>query len=218
MNIKSVTLWSKYTRLLHWSLALAVLFLAFSAWLMGEILDDLGFWVDWHQIVGQITAVLLIARIALLFTQGNSHYSRFKISKKDSQVIKETLKFYLSLARTPLPSWFAFNPVWRILYVAFYIMLAVMVISGFINENTLWLGIYWPSMHQFMATAIYIWLSAHVLAMFLHDWKGRVNRVSAMINGVAYFESESGVANAAPQENVIKTSFNLQDENRHSND
>ncbi len=176
---------------------------------MGKIIDDALFWSEWHYIVGQVIVFLLLARVALFFQQGNSHYSRYKVGAKDVAVIKNTLKFYLSLARTPLPAWFAFNPVWRVLYAIFYIILVVLAISGLAPSNALFLGVYWPSVHQSLAMAINVWLVLHVLAAFMHDWKSHVNRISAMINGVIYFEVESTNSEIPPQENVIKTSFNL---------
>jgi Ni,Fe-hydrogenase I cytochrome b subunit len=151
---------------------------------------------------------LLAARIVLFFQQGNSHFSRYKISLKDTQTIKDTLKFYLSLARAPLPSWHAFNPVWRILYALYYGLLVVMTFSGLVGGESLWLGLYWPPIHQLFASFIYIWLALHLLAVLIHDWKGKVGRISAMLSGVAYFESDSGV-NDLPHENVIQTSFDL---------
>jgi len=209
MKINSVILWSKYTRLVHWSLAVAVLFLALSGWLMGKIIEDALFWAEWHNMVGQLIVVLLLARAVLFFQQGNSHYSRYKISIKDIQTLKDTLKFYLSLARTPLPSWFAFNPIWRILYAFFYILLVLMALSGLFGGDRLILGIYWPSVHQSSALLINVWLILHLLAMFLHDWKSKVNRISAMISGVVYFEIDSAINDTPPAENVIKTSFDL---------
>lgn len=211
MKIKSVTLWSYYTRLLHWLLALSVLFLVLSGWLMGKIIEDALFWIEWHHMVGQFMVLLLLARVVLFFQQGNSHYSRYKISAKDSKSIIETLKFYLSLARTPLPAWFAFNPLWRILYAIFYIMLVFMAFSGLASDSNLVLGVYWPSVHQTLAAAINIWLVLHLLAVFVHDWKSRVNRISAMLSGVAYFEVDEAAGSniKPPQENIIQTSFNL---------
>jgi len=213
MNIKSVILWSKYTRLLHWSLALAVLFLAFSGWLMGKIIDDALFWAEWHNIVGQLIVFLLLARIALFFQVGNSHFSRYKIALKDFKTIKDTLKFYLSLAKTPLPSWFAINPIWRALYALFYLLLIIMALSGLLSGDRLVLGFYWPSIHQSFALVVNAWLVFHLLASFLHDWKSHVNRISAMINGVIYFEVDSETSDAIhtvqPHENIIKTSFDL---------
>lgn len=209
MNIKSITLWSKYTRLLHWSLAFAVLFLALSGWLMGKVIDDALFWSEWHNIVGQLIVFLLLARVFLFLQAGNSHFSRYKIATKDFKTIKDTLKFYVSLARSPLPSWFAINPVWRILYALFYTLLVIMAISGLLNGDRLVLGFYWPSIHQSFAFAVNVWLAMHLLAVFMHDWKSHVNRISAMINGVVYFEVDSISHDALPQQNIIKTSFDL---------
>ncbi len=178
---------------------------------MGKIIDDAVFWLEWHHIVGQFIVLLLLARVVLFFQQGNSHYSRYKISSKDSQTIKETLKFYLSLAHTPLPAWFAFNPLWRALYAIFYIMMILMAFSGLVSSSHLVLGIYWPSVHQSLATLINAWLVLHLLAVFVHDWKSTVNRISAMLSGVAYFEVDGDASSSKipPQENVIKTSFDL---------
>ncbi len=176
---------------------------------MGKIIGDALFWAEWHFIVGQVIVFLLLARVVLFFQQGNSHYSRYKLVKKDWPVIKATLKFYFSLGRSLLPAWFAINPVWRILYALFYIVLIVMLLSGFAPENALLLGIYWPSVHQSLALVVNVWLVLHVLAVFIHDWKSRVNRVSAMINGVVYFEVDSARPSIPPQENVIQTSFDL---------
>ena len=208
MKIQSITLWSFYARLLHGALALAMLFLAFSGWLMGQITNDVEFWQEWHQIAGQVTVFLLLARIWLFFQPGNSHFSRYKISANDLQTILKTLKFYASLARSELPPWFAINPVWRVLYALFYVLLVLLVISGLVDGQTLWLGIYWPSVHQSIASFMLVWLIVHLIATVLHDSKSKVGRISAMLSGVAYFESNSGVK-PNEQQSVIETSFKL---------
>lgn len=207
MNIKAVILWDKYTRLVHWLLAVGIVFLSLSGWLMNNVIDDAQYWVEWHQIIGQLLVVVFMARIVLFFMQGNSHFSRLFISKHDVETILQTLKFYISLARTQLPAWYAINPVWRIMYSLFYILLLIMLVSGLIDANNLLFGIYWPSVHQNFALIINAWLVLHVLAMFVHDWKSTVNRISSMISGVAYFETEETTKGSSSH--IIKTSFDI---------
>lgn len=206
MSIKSVELWDVYMRGLHWSLALLTLFLSISGWLMGQLLADVSFWSEWHDIAGQTLGLLIVARLVLFFKKGSGHFSRLFVTLKDVPKILNTLKFYVLLGKTELPSWLFSNPLWRLLYWSFYALLLLSVVSGFIDANTLWLGIYWPSLHETVAWWINLWLVLHVLSVFVHDWKGKVNRISAMVNGIAYFEARA--FEPQKQETVIKTNFN----------
>jgi Ni/Fe-hydrogenase 1 B-type cytochrome subunit len=46
---------------------------------------------------------------------------------------------------------------------------------------------YLPSVHEWLADAIAVFLLLHLLSVILQDWRGQSADVSAMINGNRYF-------------------------------
>jgi Ni/Fe-hydrogenase 1 B-type cytochrome subunit len=194
-NIRYVRVWSGWLRLCHWVIAFGVLFQILSAWAADHDFVDPAFWHDWHIIVGQIVFVALIVRIILLFTQGSSHWRSLIPKKTQFDRIQQMIKFYLSLARSPLPNWYAHNPFWQPIYLLFLIVLLGSTISGFLNKSTYFLaGFSMDSIHAALAAAIVIFTIGHIVPAFLHDLKGKGAFISAIINGYRYFHVSNEIS------------------------
>ncbi len=193
-NIRYVLVWSGWLRLCHWVIAFGVLFQIFSAWAADHDFVDPAFWQDWHIIVGQVVFVALIVRILLLFTAGSSHWRSLIPKKTQFDGILKMIKFYFSLARSPLPNWYAHNPFWQPIYIIFLFVLLGCAISGFFNESTyLVAGFPMDSIHAVLAGFILIFTIGHIATAFLHDLKGKGAFISAIINGYRYFHVSNEV-------------------------
>jgi len=187
-TIRYVKIWSGWLRLAHWLIAGGVSFALASAWALAHDGIDPVFWYDWHIMTGQLTALALLLRVVLLFFPGSSHWRALLPTRTDLRAMAQMLKFYVSLARVPLPAWYAHNPLWKPLYLLLLVVLAGSVLSGQFQDAP-WrvFGYAIDTLHARLAVVVSVFVVAHVVAVFLHDWKGRGALISAMIGGWRYF-------------------------------
>lgn len=191
-NIRYVLVWSGWLRLTHWIIAAGVIFQITSAWAIAHQNVDTFFWRDWHMIVGQTVLIALMLRIVLLFFSGSSHWTSLIPTKADRIGIVQTFKFYVTLARFPLPNWYAHNPLWKLLYPLLFILLAGCLLTGiFQNAPYRVAGYAIPELHKQLAQIITLFVVVHIVTSFLHDLKGKGAFISAMINGYRYFHMEN---------------------------
>lgn len=172
--------WSGRLRALHWALALAVSVLVATGWLMGEASEPLaGRAAEVHRNVGSLLLVALAARIYLLFAgRGPERWRDFVPWPPQHRAALAVLRFYLTLGRSPLPAYYARNPLWGPVELAFYVFLLVQGWSGLAGAG----GVHGAGLAIALGFAL-----AHVLGAVLHDWKGTGADVSAMINGHRVF-------------------------------
>ncbi len=179
--------------MVHWTSALLVIALLISAFLFRYVTQWYDVAFDWHIIFGQMLGLVLILRAGLaVFGKGSERYSSWFLSLRPGtaqfQSMLEMLRFYVTMGRTPLPRWYAHNPLWAPIYALFWGLLAVTVISAVLQDAAMgWLGINWAEWHRIGAQGVLGFIVAHVIAVFMHDLKGESADVSAMINGQRYF-------------------------------
>ncbi len=186
-EIRCVRVWSGWLRLSHWAIAFGVLFQTASAWAIDQGAVDAAFWRDWHLMVGQVLLMALLLRFVLLFFPGSSHWRALLPDRSQSEAYIQMVKFYLTLARTPLPNWYAHNPFWKPLYAMVLLVLAASAATGVLlgagpadPERLL----HW---HRRLSEVLIVFTLFHVVTVFLHDLKGRGAYLSAMISGYRYF-------------------------------
>jgi Ni/Fe-hydrogenase 1 B-type cytochrome subunit len=186
--IRYVQIWSGWLRLAHWLIACGVLFELFSAWTLALGAVDAAFWRDWHVMVGQALATALLLRLLLLFVPGSSHWRALLPGRSQWPAMLQMLKFYLSLARAPLPAWFAHNPLWAPLYLLVLLVLGGELLSGFLHQQPgTWFGQSHADLHAILGQLLAAFSLLHVLAAALHDWKGDGALISALFSGKRYF-------------------------------
>ncbi len=188
-QVQRVPVWGGWLRLAHWSIAVSTLLLLAS----GEILkyfapvDDAI--RDYHIMLGSVLTLAVLLRVILLFVDSSvGRWQALVPSSTQWSAMAAMLRFYLSFARTPLPNWYAHNPLWIPAYVLLYGLLLVQLLSGFWQASTPFIaGFYLPDVHSVFATLIMVFTGLHLVAVFLHDLKGTGSDVSAMINGHRIF-------------------------------
>ena len=199
-KIEYVPLWSPWLRASHWIIALGTLFQIASAWGMDNDAFRPAFWRDWHVMVGQLIALALALRILLLFLPGSSHWSSLAPRRAELAAMVAMIKFYVSFTRWPLPRWFAHNPLWKLLYVLVLLALVVSAVSGLMHHALSGpAAFHGAALHGIVATPITLFALAHVIAVFLHDLKGRGALVSAMISGNRYVHVEARGEKSMPR-------------------
>ena len=123
--------------------------------------------------------------------------------------MRASLLFYLSLGRAPLPNWYAHNPLWKPFYLLLFLLLALLLISGWLMPDTPLLGrLYLPDAHAWLADAVWVLVIAHLFSVVLQDIKGNTTDISAMLNGHRHFTIDK-TAGTKPQ--VEPVSIKLDD-------
>jgi Ni/Fe-hydrogenase 1 B-type cytochrome subunit len=193
--VRRVRVWSSVVRTLHWAMALATLALAASGWLLARVPGEFPDLAEVHRNLGYLLVAALATRVYLLFFgRGPEHWRDFVPWPPQHRAAWQVLRFYLSLARAPLPAYFAHNPLWGPLYLLLYALLAVQGATGLAGLT---------GAHRLGFALVVGFSVAHVLASFLHDWKGGGADVSALINGYrVYLPREAGVPGPAPVHEV----------------
>ena len=206
-NIRYILVWSGWLRLTHWVIAAGVLFQITSAWAITHQNADILFWRDWHIISGQAVLIALMLRAVMLFFPGSGHWSSLLPNRADRNSIVQMFKFYLTFARFPLPNWYAHNPLWKPLYLLFFVLLASCLLTGIFQDAPYRVAGYaLLELHKMLAQIITLFVVTHVVAVFLHDLKGKGAFTSAIINGYRYFhisDQEAGKTRSTPKDSSI---------------
>ena len=105
------------------------------------------------------------------------------------------LKYYFSLCRSPLPNWYAHNPLWGPLYLLLFLFFLIQILSGTLQQSHPYIGM--VNLHDVHIIGAYVitgFSVVHLLAVFLHDLGGSGSDISAMINGHRIFILKKPVA------------------------
>jgi len=187
--IKRVLVWSGWLRLSHACIGLAVLVLLFTGWLIAESPSLAESALELHYLVSSLLIFGLVVRIVLMFA-GKQHERLPGLFPASSELnaMAKTLRFYISLGKSPMPGWYAHNSLWKPVYFVIYLALVVLVISGAVLPDvSLIMGFYVPSVHVFWAR-IMLWFSLlHIASVLLHDYRNQTTDISAMVNGYRLF-------------------------------
>lgn len=193
-KIQRVLVWSVSLRLAHWSIALSVMLLAATGWLIQNSPMVADGAADVHDFFSVALILGLGLRLWLLFS-GSSEVSKWRQlvprMSTDKARISEMLRFYLTFGRTPLPGWFAHNPLWAPVYLLLLAILFLQVMSGLLMETfpVLW-GFYLPNTHELLAVVIFVFFVLHIVAVVFNELKGTGSDISAMINGYRIFVTD----------------------------
>lgn len=190
-TVQRVAIWSARLRLAHWLMALAVLLLLLSGWLM-PLAPSLAVPLrDAHYVAGYTLLLALALRwYLLLFGRAAEQWRDLVPRGPQVRAAWHTLRFYLSLGRAPLPAWYAHNPLWGPLYLLLFAVLSLQALTGLALETGSFavLRPWW--WHSMLAAPIAVLVAAHVVAVFVHDLKGGGADVSAMINGHRLYKTD----------------------------
>lgn len=201
---RRVLVWSGWLRLSHWAIGLATLVLLLTGWLLAESPSLAELALDVHYLAAGILVSGLIVRIALMFVgQEHERLAALIAASSEFKVIAETLRFYISLGKMPLPRWYAQNPLWKPLYLLSFLLLLVQVVSGAVMQNQpIVSGVYLPSAHALGAQALFWFSVLHIAAVSLHDGRGKTADISAMLSGFRLFSIDRDGFQGADEENV----------------
>ncbi len=188
-TIQRTLIWSSWLRLSHWLIAIAVLSLAATGWLIEMTPSMANAASDYHYLFATVLIGGMVLRVGLLFSNKSAGYwQKLLPEAKERRAYKQILFFYLSLGKSPLPRWYAHNPFWKPIYLLLLLVLLFQILTG-VNrdEFPIVLGFYLPNVHAFLASIIVGFTVLHIIAVVLHDLKGTTSDISAMIHGYKIF-------------------------------
>lgn len=201
-TVQRVQVWPWSVRLIHAVLGLSALVLLLSGWLLGSglVLNDRLYQLlldDLHLPAGHLLGVALAARLYLLFAaEGVAGLRALLPDRRWPVRALEMVRFYASFGRTPLPGYFAHNPLWAPLYLVLLMLLLLALVGGLLLELPALRGLFgWSSdpllrFHAALFGPIAVLTGAHILTSVLHDVRGAGADVSAMLNGARVFATE----------------------------
>lgn len=225
-HIQRVLVWPAVLRLLHLMMAASVMILLLTGMLInsGMILNQqlyLHLLQVWHVPAGNVLVFILLARFFLLFSRKDVAGWRALIPENLGGVIS-TATFYLSLGRMSLPGYYAHNPLWKIIYLLWFVLLAVEAFSGLLLESA-WLRSVFRTdtssmlfQHELLLGPLAVIVIAHVVTALLHDWKSSNGEISAINNGYKFFStdnSKQGMPSDVPVEVSIDSLLKQQQDN-----
>ena len=193
IQYKRVLVWSGWLRLSHWAVGPATLVLLITGWLFAESPSLAESALEVHFLAAGILMFGLLVRAALMFIgQEHERFMALIPTSSEFRAITETLRFYVSLGKTPIPRWYAQTPLWKPLYLAIYMVLLLQLASGAVMQNQPVIsGFYLPAVHNFWAQVV-LWFSVlHIAAVTLHDGRGKAADSSAMLSGYRLFAIDS---------------------------
>jgi Ni/Fe-hydrogenase 1 B-type cytochrome subunit len=198
-TIKRVKVWSGLLRLCHWFMALllSVLFLTALLARHAPVLAPAA--RDYHFMAGHVLLLVVALRVYLLFFGARTdRFTALLPGRREWAATGAMLKFYLSFGKAALPKWFAHNPFWMPIYLAFYLVLLLELVTGLSHSNDAIIAIETTQSLHALGARILLWFAIlHTLAAFWHDYKGKGSDVSAMVGGRRIFVIEKPTAAAA---------------------
>jgi Ni/Fe-hydrogenase 1 B-type cytochrome subunit len=200
-EMKRVEVWSGRLRLAHWLLALTTLVLMATGWLSLQSLHDrLPMLMSIHAVAGYGLVAALALRVYLLFFgQGPEHWRDLIPRGPQFKAVGEMLLFYITLGRRSLPAYYAHNPLWAPIHLLLFAVLVMLAASGLVlaladasalayYEASPWaFGYTLPELHQAGLPLVVGYAAAHILAVFVHDWRSGGSEISAIIGGYKLF-------------------------------
>lgn len=188
-QIRRVAVWSGRLRLAHWLAGGATLALIATGWLLDAAPSLVDGALDFHYLAASALLVGLVLRAWLgFFGQGAERFEHLLLADSEVQAVRQSLVFYLTLGKAPLPNWFAHNPLWKPLYLLWLSTLVLAAVTGWLLPDMPVIGrIYLPTIHVWLANATAMLVLLHVYSVVLQDLRGQAADSSAMINGHRYF-------------------------------
>jgi len=183
-------IWPGALRLGHWIMAIASIGLLLTGWLQQHVIQFFEIALDYHYILAYTLCFAMGLRLYLLVSSRPSAASWHDLVP-DKQQLKNALtmlRFYVSFGRTPLPTWYAHNPLWAPIYLVLFFVLLLQIITGFLigaGQHTLVVNLY--SLHKLNTTIIAIFTTTHIISVFLHDLKSGSSDISGIIHGYRIF-------------------------------
>lgn len=214
-QIRQVRVWSRRLRISHWLLTAAVLVAIATGWVIGNSADLYQLALDYHYIAGYALLFGLGLRgYLLLFGRDAERWQALLPGREGRRAAVATLRHYASLGRSPLPRWYAHNPLWGPLYLLLLLLLTLLLLTGLGQQTVATVaGISTAELHRGLATVVALLTLAHVVAVIVHELGGSGDDISAMVHGRRSFLIEP-LSPRMPDIEALPTSGDGRDRDR----
>lgn len=192
--------WDPILRGLHWWNALTLFLQIITGSIIlafGEGLREapLGTLINIHTLFGYLFAAGLFTRILWLFIGPPTArwWDLLPLTARQRMVLMDTLRYYVSLLRGTPPLYLAHNPFAGIVYLLFFLLAGIQVVTGVVTLNTPEdlrggsLAFGWHGIGYYL---VIFYIVAHISAVFIHEWAERHGLIGAMIHGSKTFTDE----------------------------
>ena len=189
-HIQRILVWPGKLRLAHGLIAFGTLGLIATGFLIRHAPSVAEAASRYHGMLAALLTAGLLIRIWLLFTdETTANWQALSPNRIQTSALLDMLRFYLSFGRSPLPAWYAHNPLWIPLYGITLLLLTILILTGYLmpSQPLLFTRIYLPDLHRATANLILIFTAAHIVASILHDLKGSGSDLSGIVNGHRIF-------------------------------
>ena len=212
-QIRRVAVWSGRLRLVHWLLACSSVALFVTGWLIEAAPSLAEAASDYHYLAASILTLALLMRVWLgFFGIGAEGFEQLLLSATELRGARDSLVFYLSFGRAPMPAWYAHNPMWKSLYLVLFLLLAGLSVTGWLMPDTPLVGrVYLPTVHAGLSSVTAILLVMHLFCVVLQDLRGQSADASAMLSGKRYFSVDR---DGLPKPEVPEVSIRVDDIDR----
>lgn len=199
--MRSARIYDPVLRILHWvNAALISLLLASGLTAMFTEAGHYSAWLhDWHGVLGTTLLVSLAARVSWGLT-GSRHARITDLWHPESWLLMwRSRKFFTAPAR------FGHHPTASLAYLALYVLLAMLALSGLVLLATQqgtgplshWLAWHvsinhFPNtLHTVAAWLVLVFVCLHFAALVLHPLRHKLPVAQAMISGIQYLPEEN---------------------------
>jgi len=168
IHMKQVKVWDPVVRLLHWSLALAVL---------GNFINEGGDLI--HRWEGYAALALVASRIVWGFI--GSPHARFNDWFPTPSRVSNYLRAQL---RGEHPRYLGHNPAGAVMMLFLLLIVIAMGTTGYMMGTDAFFGEEWlEELHEILAYTLLAGVGLHVAAALIESWRHKENLPAAMIHG-----------------------------------
>lgn len=166
---REIAVWDPLVRLVHWSVAVAVL-------LNGAILDEDG---NLHQIVGYVAVGLVALRLVWgLIGPRPARFSAFPPSPR------RALRHLGEIARGERVVHLSHNPLGALMAYNLWACLIGLAVTGYMMGTLTFFGVEWvKELHEAIFNWLVLSVALHVGGVVFESWRSGVNLVRAMVDG-----------------------------------
>ena len=218
-NFTWVYLWSAPLRAMHWIAAVCVVVLIITGFYIGRPYFMTSGEASAHYLMGRVrfthftaAAVLVMTGIVRVYwLLAGNRFERFPalfaVTPMNLRRMRQTAKTYLTFRPEQGASLVGHEPLQQIAYTTLYVMVIVMVVTGFTMygqsnpDGLIFRAFAWVPpllgglqrvrlVHHVLSWAFIIFVIVHVYLTVRSDYVERVGRVSSMITGGRYVSTD----------------------------
>ena len=169
LGARNIMVWDPLVRLIHWSLAIAIIF-------NGAIVDEES---SLHEWIGYFAVGLIGVR--LIWGLIGSSHARFSAFSPNPVA---AIRHLVALSRGDKTVHLSHNPIGALMVYNIWLTVLLLGITGYMMGTIMFFGIDWvEEAHEMAFNWLVFSIILHICGVMFDTWRTGVPIVSAMING-----------------------------------